>query len=546
MNLFNFIKSHKVGVLSFLLVLVATVLGADSSFAMAEVTPTGGEAATPGFSQEPPKATADHKGLATQYPGDAATAGTARQAGLEVEEIDSLIAKFRPYQFPMEYIIMTKMQQRKVQSYEVSHYRSGATVLNAATGAAGTVTGTFAKKNITVSYTPDQFSSGAETIHEYDTIYVDSVKGYDTETGTTETGGLILFVTKADESNIKLLAINPPATGLTIPSGTEFVICGNACSESQMTVDPETYLPSKDTLFLQKKISNIVMTDEWIEQARKVEFITKDIVDNGLYNHKRKSARSHWLGVQYMTNIKVKDAKIGTEPVYFERGILRQLNMAYTYAGNELQWEDLIAINKMMFTDNAANTTAVALVGKNMMEKLLRLVVRETQVNKNLRFEKVEEMGVTIHKWHDGFGTLEFIYDPTLNDIGYSDYMVVLDAENAVHYYKKIEAETKQDLKKTGEAREAERRIVQTIDCVGLKGYNSIIVGPSTGAAKIVALGGVTFNGSALGTLPQTPADGTIVYLTADNGGFAAGTLVQYDANDKKWHEYDGIVDGVA
>ena len=543
MNLINFIKSHKVGFLSFLLVLVATVLGADSSFAMAEVTPTGAEG---GLSQEPAPATADHKGLDTQYPGEGATAGAARQAGLEVEEIDSLIAKFRPYQFPMEYIIMTKMQQRKVQSYEVSHYRSGATVLNAVTGAAGTVAGTFAKKNVTVSYTPDQFASGAETIHEYDTIYVEKVKGYDIETGTTETGGLILFVTKADESNIKMMAINPPASGtLSIPSGTEFVICGNACSESQMTVDPETYLPTKDTLFLQKN-SNIVMTDEWIEQAKKVEFITKDIVDNGLYNHKRKSARSHWLGVQYMTNIKVKDAKIGTEPVYFERGILRQLNMSYTYAGTDLQWEDLIAINKMMFTDNSANTTAVALVGKNMMEKLLRLVVRETQVNKNLKFEKVEEMGVTIHKWHDGFGTLEFIYDPTLNDIGYGDYMVVLDAENAVHYYKKIEAETKQDLKKTGEAREAERRIVQTIDCVGLKGYNSIIVGPATGAAKIAALGGVSLNAKSATTLPGTPADGQVVYLTAADGGFAAGTLVQYDAASKTWREYEGTIEEIA
>ena len=312
-----------------------------------------------------------------------------------------------------------------------------------------------------------------------------------------------------------------------------------------MVVDPETYLPEKDTLFLQKKISNIVMTDEWIEQARKVKFITEDIVDNGLYNHKRKAARSHWLGVQYMTQIKVKDAKIGTEPVYMERGILRQINMSYTYAGAELQWNDLIAINKMMFTDNAANTSAVALLGKNMHEKLLQLVVRETQLNKGLKFETVEEMGITIHKWRDGFGTLEFIYDPTLNDIGYSDYMVILDCENAVHYYKKIEAESKQDLKKTGEAREAERRILQTIDCVGLKGYNSIIVGPAAGAAKIAALGGVSLNAISADSLPEDAADKTVVYLTATAEGFAKGTLVQYDAASDSWHEYEGVVEEV-
>ena len=390
MKVFDFIKAHRMGVLSFLLVAIAAALGADSSFAMAEVTPTGEDG---GFSQEAPAAAPDHKGLETQHLGEGATAGAARAAGLEVEEIDALIAKFRPYQFPMEYIIMTKMQQRKVQSYEVSHYRSGATILEAVTGVDVTPSGNWDAKNVSYTISPDNIASGAEAIHEYDTIYVSDLPGYDTKTGLTETGGLFLFVVKADETNIKMMAINPPkAGGATLPTGTKLTVCGNACSESQMVVDPETYLPEKDTLFLQKKISNIVMTDEWLEQARKVKFVTEDIMDNGLYNHKRKAARSHWLGVQYMTNVKVKDAKIGTEPVYMERGILRQINMAYTYAGDELQWEDLIAINKMMFTDNAANTSAVALVGKNMMEKLLRLVVRETQVNKNLKFEKVEAL----------------------------------------------------------------------------------------------------------------------------------------------------------
>lgn len=544
MKITNFIKTHKMGVLSFLLVMIATALGADSSFAMAEVALTGADG---GMSPEAPAAQEDHRGYETQHQGEGATAGAARAAGLEVEEIEPLIAKFRPYQFPTEYIIMTKMQQRKVQSYEVSHYRSGATVLEAVTGKAITSTGSFDKKNVAFTLTPDtDIASGAEAIHEYDTIYVADVMGYDTATGAAQTGGLFLFVTKADETSIKMVVINPPATGtVTIPSGTTLTVCGNACSESQMVVDPETYLPEKDTLYLQKKISNIVMTDEWIEQAKKVKFITEDIVDNGLYNHKRKAARSHWLGMQYMTQVKVKDAKIGTEPVYMERGILRQINMSYTYAGSELQWNDLIAINKMMFTDNAANTSAVALLGKNMHEKLLHLVVRETQLNKGLKFETVEEMGITIHKWRDGFGTLEFIYDPTLNDIGYSDYMVILDCENAVHYYKKIEAESKQDLKKTGEAREAERRILQTIDCVGLKGYNSIIVGPASGAAKIAALDGVSLNAISAASLPSTPADKTVVFLTADNGGFAKGTLVQYDGASKTWHEYEGVVEEI-
>lgn len=546
-HVFNFFTSHKMGFLSLLLVAFATVLGADSSFAMAEVALTGeGDGNGAGFSQEYTTGAEDTKGLETQHQGEGATAGAARAAGLEVEEIDQIIAKFRPFRFPLEWFITNRMTQQKATSYEQTHYRSGATVLEAVTGAEFSSTGTFAKKNVAFSVNVDAFVSGVESIHEYDTIYVKDVMGY-ADDGETEDGGLFLFVTKKDEDSVRFAVINPPATvtaagGLKIPSGTKLVICGNACSESQMIVDPETYLPSSDTLFLQKKISNIVMTDEWLEQARKVKFVQKDVVDNGLYNHKRKCARSHWLGRQFMTTINVKDAKIGNEPVYFERGILRQVNMSYMHDGEDYNWNDLIAISKMMFTENAANTTAVGLCGKNAMQRLLRLAAN-VDVQRSLKYERNDEMGVSIHKWHDGFGTIEFMLDPTLDDIGYQDFIVILDLENAVHYVKKIEAETSQDLKKTGEAREAQRRIIQTIDCVGLKGYNSMIVGPASAAARVRALGGVSLNIITSDTLTgiANPTEGMVVYLTESDGEYAAEEAYQYKGGS--WVIYEGTVE---
>lgn len=544
---FNFFTSHKMGFLSLLLVAFATVLGADSSFAMAEVALAGeGDGNGAGFSQEYTPGAEDTKGLETQHQGEGATAGAARAAGLEVEEIDQIIAKFRPFRFPLEWFITNRMTQQKATSYEQTHYRSGATVLEAVTGEKFTSKGTFAKKNVAFSVSTGAFVSGVESIHEYDTIYVKDVMGY-ADDGETEDGGLFLFVTKKDEDSVRLVVINPPKTvtadgGLEIPSGTKLVICGNACSESQMIVDPETYLPSSDTLFLQKKISNIVMTDEWLEQARKVKFVQKDVVDNGLYNHKRKCARSHWLGRQFMTTINVKDAKIGAEPVYFERGILRQVNMSYMHDGEDYNWNDLIAISKMMFTENAANTTAVGLCGKNAMQRLLRLAAN-VDVQRSLKYERNDEMGVSIHKWHDGFGTIEFMLDPTLDDIGYQDFIVILDLENAVHYVKKIEAETSQDLKKTGEAREAQRRIIQTIDCVGLKGYNSMIVGPASAAARVRALGGVSLNIITSETLTgiANPTEGMVVYLTEVDGEYMAEEAYQYKGGS--WVIYEGTVE---
>lgn len=546
-QVFNFFRSHKMGFLSLLLVAMATALGADSTFAMAEVALTG---ADEGFAKEGELYTTgaeDTKGLETQHQGEGATAGAAREAGLEVEEIDQIISKFRPFRFPLEWFITNRMQQHKAQSYEQTHYRSGATVLEAIAGADFASTGTFAKKNVAFSVSPTDFVSGVESIHEYDTIYVKDVTGY-ADDGVTEDGGLFLFVTKKDEDTVRFAVINPPAsvaaTGdLEIPSGSKLVICGNACSESQMIVAPETYLPSSDTLYLQKKISNIVMTDEWLAQARKVKFVQKDVVDNGLYNHKRKCARSHWLGRQFMTTIDVKEANIGREPVYFERGILRQVNMSYMHDGDDYQWNDLIAISKMMFTENAANTSAVGLCGKNAMQRLLRLAAN-VDVQRSLKYERNDEMGVSIHKWHDGFGTIEFMLDPTLDDIGYQDFIVILDLENAVHYVKKVEAETSQDLKKTGEAREAQRRIIQTIDCVGLKGYNSMIVGPAKAAARVRELGGVNIDIKSADTLTgiEDPYDKLVIYLTADDGEYAAGETYQYDATAGTWKPYDATV----
>lgn len=538
MKIFEFFKTHKMGLLSLLLVAFATALGADSSFAMAEVTPMGADG---GFSQEPVGGTADTKGLETQYQGQGATAGEARQQGLEVDELDEIVAKFRPFKFPLEWFITNRMQQQTVKSYKQTHYRSGATPLEATIDTEVTSTGTFSKQNVTLTFEYSAFEKGYEYIHEYDVLYISSVAGYNEE-GTAEEGGLRLYVTKADEQSIRCLVMNPPSTGnVVIPEDTKLIVIGNACSESQMIVDPETYLPVPFDLYLQKKISNVVMTKEWIEQARKVKFITADVVDNALYNHKRKCARAHWLGGKFMTNIKVTDAKIGQEAVYFEKGILPQVNMSYSHSGDEYQYEDFIALSQMMHTDNAANTNSVALCGKNAVRRLQMFFLKNVEFQKSVTFEHIDEIGVDLYKWHDAFGSIEFIHDPTLNDIGYEDFIVVLDMENAVHYVKKMEQEKKQDLEKNGENREAERRIITTIDCVGLKGYNSIIFGPANLAGRMRGLGGVSVFAEKAETLPASPTNGTVIYLTKAANGFEAGTLVKWDGT--AWVEYEGVIE---
>lgn len=98
-----------------------------------------------------------------------------------------------------------------------------------------------------------------------------------------------------------------------------------------------------------------------------------------------------------------------------------------------------------------------------------------------------------------------------------------------------------QDLKTNGENREAKRRIITTIDCVGLKGYNSILFGPAAKGGLVKALG-IDVNASSKSELENSGTIGEVVYLLADSKGFAKGTLVTW--NGAAWVEYEGVIEG--
>ena len=535
----NIVTTHKWSILSMLLVIAATVLGADSCFAMAVDVATDGSGNVEVQDKEKLEEglAADTSGLKTQQQGDAATATDARDKGLEAEDIDPYIAKFQPFKFPLEWYIANKCKQVKSTSYEHSHYRSGSTVLEDTYNGSGL---TFKKAAVTVPCS--DFAGNADSLTESSTVYVPGVDGY-ADDGVTVDGDLVLFVASNDGDNVKLVPINAKAGGVAVASGSEFIVGATACSESQINVAPESYLPDKDTLYLQKKNASIIITDEWKAMAKKVPFITKDVKDNALYNFKRKCARTHWLGRQARIDVKVKELNGQPEAVYMERGVLRQVPMVYSFNGNDISLDDFTAISKLQFTDNAATNYAIGFCGKEMMTRIERMMNSLVSLKKDVTFTEVNEVGIIVHKFRDVFGTLEVVYDPTLNDIGYSNHMVVIDIENAVRYFKRNEQETTQDMKKTGESREAERTTISMIDCIGLKGYNAVLVCPASELDSVQKLGGVSAyitNASAETVLDTSKK----YYLTEKHTatGFEAGTIITYDATQKKWVEFEGNI----
>jgi hypothetical protein len=112
------------------------------------------------------------------------------------------------------------------------------------------------------------------------------------------------------------------------------------------------------------------------------------------------------------------------------------------------------------------------------------------------------------------------------------------------------ETEKTNDMSKgAGEIRDAKREIHYEADCIALRGYNSIIVGPSDIIFSLPDTASRTAVVSAA-KLPSNPADGTIVALTEDytvsgdpDVTYKAGTVWQYSTN--AWVEYTGYTSAV-
>jgi hypothetical protein len=231
---------------------------------------------------------------------------------------------------------------------------------------------------------------------------------------------------------------------------------------------------------------------------------------------------------------------MGEEYVYYSSGVLRQFQSMYGI-GNELTFADLIALTKMQFTDYSMNNEAEAYCGKNFMEKLLNI---DFTKHKDVSFTSNLVMGVDIKAFKTTFGTLNFKWDPTLDDTGFSDFCLIADIKNAVRYVMVDDKQQHVDMKKgAGENREAARDIYTQIDAIALKGYNSILVGPSSkilgGAGRSVASGFAT----SASSLPVSDlVDGMVVYLTADASGFKKGSLVTYNLTTTSWTLYSGEV----
>lgn len=577
MKVLGFLKTHRMSVLSALFVVAAALLGADLGFAMAvdpvELAPEANpsenmkEVSETNPTGRPADETlqTDEQGFKTQLQGKAATATDVRDAGLEAEDYDADVDEFQKFKFPTETLIARKCRPVKVKSYEHGHYRTGSTDLTAVytgdpiTITAGANANGYTHKDGILLIDKDAFDN-AECLLEYSTVLLRKTAGYrkDEDGNQVHDGEMNLYVLDHKDNNdkIRFQVLNPPiqkasgsgdsavpATSVTIATDTKFVVLATAGSESQMHVPSETYLPVKSMVYLQKKISTAVITDEFEDQDKKVAFGKNRVLRNMESNFKRKCARSHWAGTSARKRVDVWVPEVnGREAAYTENGVIRQIPMLYTY-GAEFTYDDLLAINTLMFTNNSVSDEADVACGKKALQRLIKFA-NSAEKYRDISKVMVNKIGIVVRQYQDNFGTLNFYWDPQLDDLGYEEYMFAIDWTHADRPYKVNDKRTERDMSKTGEAREAKEYNLVRIDCVCLNGYNAVMIVPSNVALDAANIGGIQANFESAATIDENSDKSKKYYLTADvpELGFQAGDVAQWDKELEQWVHFEGLV----
>lgn len=541
MKIFDLIKGHKMGFLSFLLVAVAAALGADCSFAMAEAMGAPDpevKDAKEGLNNEEAGYEKDDKGLHTVADG-AATATKTDETEFSEEEIDRQIAQAFLFNFPLQYYIVNMARQQSVKTYHPKHYRSGSAKLDIKV-TSEVKSGLSGAANDVLVLTTGHVESNFRALKVYSTVFFRGVTGYDPKTDAPK-GDLMGYVIAAEGGSATILILNPQGGNVetpaqvTIPANTQIFLGATAGSETQLVVPPDNYQPTGYEVYLQKKLSNIIWSKEWETQSKKVDFAQKDLRNNALWIFKYKNAVAHWLGTQMVKNIDV-GGDLGEERVYFEEGLLNQVNMMYSYDPDMLTPEDFNAIARMQFTRFSKNNHAVAFCGAGFLEKMQNMNVSKVQTVSTKSVEITG--GLIVKRWDSIFGNIDFVYDPIFTELGYSDFAFICDIKELTRYVKREQKESTLDMEKTSDAREAKREMVSIIDCVATRGFNNILVGPSSEIGKARALGSMEVIIEPVDTLPDASAakDGDVVYLSTTN------SLYEFNAETGEWKDYTGAL----
>ena len=264
-------------------------------------------------------------------------------------------------------------------------------------------------------------------VSTYSTLRVRGVKGY-TDDGLEETPriDLQLYVVGKDEKGnpivrcVNGLRRNPTDAYCqipTIPADTTLDILDVALPEKQDIVPPDSVKPIPVEVYLQKRGINNSMLKRSIDEY---EYAVRKL--------KRATNRTLWIGRKGKMSV---DKDMGMQEVYFTEGIRWAIKREIT---NPFKWtcEVFISWLKMFFAGGGKPIEPICLCGSNFLENIQCLDFSKYPGIKIMFV--TNRLGWKVAKIRTLFGDLEVKYDPTLDEIGYSNSAAILDFGRLVHY----------------------------------------------------------------------------------------------------------------
>ncbi|MDE6653735.1 MAG: hypothetical protein K2K37_05040 [Muribaculaceae bacterium] len=484
-------------------------------------------------------------GLPSQAPGAATTvsnlaAATAGVApGHMVEpDIDEQLFSFQSEDTALM-SLMLKSRKVKVKSPEVEHYmidEQRSTLTVADTGVA---------KGSAMQFALPLMAADQNIARQYHTLLVKGVDGY-TDDGQTVTPGkdLMLFVTGRDATtnNPIVRAINGPKASRTdmycttpaIPGGTKVKLLANAMYETQKEVDPDLIVPQPETIYLQKRGMNQVVSDYFDAQKKHIPFTQSVIAEQAILNFKRAGNRTLWAGRKGKMTVTVP--KMGEQTVYFTEGLRWQFRRELQHTG---RWtiEKLIALAKMFYTGEDVPKSALLLAGKNLLEAIQCIDFSrhpEIQV-----IAAQNPVGWAVTRIHTVFGDIDIKREPTLDTLGWSNSGALIGEDRLVHYtYSSQHA-----FNDRVEGEEATRKGMVVWDGLALKGACHIWIDGDGEQPNDDALTFVIWDDTAAPAETDL-TDGTVYYLTSAIPSISAeakaGTMWLYRSG--AWSQFNGDI----
>jgi len=264
-------------------------------------------------------------------------------------------------------------------------------------------------------------------VSTYSTLRVRGVKGY-TDDGLEETPriDLQLYVVGKDEKGNPIVRCvngfrrNPTDAYCqipTIPADTTLDILDVALPEKQDIVPPDSVKPIPVEVYLQKRGINNSMLKRSIDEY---EYAVRKL--------KRATNRTLWIGRKGKMSV---DKDMGMQEVYFTEGIRWAIKREIT---NPFKWtcEVFISWLKMFFAGGGKPIEPICLCGSNFLENIQCLDFSKYPGIKIMFV--TNRLGWKVAKIRTLFGDLEVKYDPTLDEIGYSNSAAILDFGRLVHY----------------------------------------------------------------------------------------------------------------